>query len=46
MTYIADVLPKLRSPKNIITYMSEKSVFRGPFDREHVKQAQTLLQSE
>ena len=28
------------------TNMSKKSVFRGPFDSQHGKRAQTLLQSE
>ena len=46
MTLIADVFPKLRSPKNVVRYMSKKSRFRKPFDREHVKRDQTLLQSE
>ena len=46
MTLIADVSPKLRTLENLIRYMSEKFIFGGPFDRRHVKQAQTLLQSE
>ena len=46
MTLIADVFPKLRTPKNVVRYMSKKSRFRGPVDRQHGKQAQTLLQSE
>ena len=46
MTHIADVYPKLGSRKNVITYMSEKSIFRGPFHIQHVKRAQTLLQSD
>ena len=37
MTLIADLFPKLRTPENLIRYMSEKSIFRGPFDRQHVK---------
>ena len=44
MMLSADVFPQLRTRKNLIRYMSEKSIFRGPFDRQHVKQAQTLLQ--
>ena len=43
---IADVFPILETPKNVVRYMSEKSRFRGPFEREHGKRAQTLLQSE
>ena len=46
MTHIADVFPKLRSRKNVITYMSEKSIFRGPFHIQHVRRAQTLSQSD
>ena len=46
MTLIANVFLKLRSPKNVITYMSEKSIFRGPFHIQHVISAQTLLQSD
>ena len=46
MTLIADVFPKLGTPKNVVRYMSEKSRFRRPFEREHGKRAQTLLQSE
>ena len=46
MTLIADVFPKLRTLENLIRYMSEKFIFGGPFDRRHVKQTQTLLQSE
>ena len=46
MTLLADVFPKLRTLKILIRSMSEKSIFRGPFHREHVKQEQTLLESE
>ena len=46
MTLIADLLPKLRTPKNVVTYMSKKSRFKGPFDSQHGKRVQTLLQSE
>ena len=46
MTLIADSLPKLRTPKNVVTYKSKKSRFKGPFDRQHVKRVQTLLRSE
>ena len=46
MTLIADSLPKLRTPKNVVTYMSKKSRFKGPFDRQHVKRVQTVLRSE
>ena len=46
MTLIADLFPKLRTPKNVLKYMSKNSRFKGPFDRQHGKQAQTLLRSE
>ena len=46
MTLIADLFPKLRTPKNVVRYMSNKSRFKGPFDRKHSKLVQTLLQSE
>ena len=45
MTLIADVFPKLPSPKKGIALMSEKSRFRMPFHKQHGKRAQTLLQS-
>ena len=46
MNFIADLFAKLRSPKNVVRYMSKKSRFQGPFDRQHGKRVQTLLQSE
>ena len=46
MTLIADLCPKSRTPENVIRYMSKKSRFKGPFDRQHGKRVQTLLQSE
>ena len=46
MTLIADLFPKSRSPENVIRYMSKKSRFKGPFDRQHGKRVQTLLSSE
>ena len=46
MTLIADVFPKLRTPENVVRYMSKKSCSKGPFDRQHGKRVQTLLQSE
>ena len=42
----ADLFPKLRTPKNVVRYMSKKSRFKGPFDRQHSKRVQTLLRSE
>ena len=46
MTLIADLFPILRTPENVVRYMSKKSRFKGSFDRQHGKQVQTLLQSE
>ena len=46
MSLIADFLPKLRTPKNVVRYMCKKSRFKGPFDRQHGKRVQTLLRSE
>ena len=45
MTLIADFFPKLRTPKNVARDMSNKSRFKGTFDRQHGKRVQTLLQS-
>ena len=45
MTLIADFFPKLRTPENAARYMSKKSRFKGPFERQHGKRIQTLLQS-
>ena len=44
MTLIADFFPKLRTPKNVARYMSNKSRFKGLFDRQHGKRVQTVLQ--
>ena len=46
MTLIADLFPKLRTPKNVLRYKSKKSRFKEPFDKQHGKRAQTLLRSE
>ena len=46
MTLIADSFPILRTPKNVVRYMSKKSRFKGPFGRQHGKGVQTLLRSE
>ena len=45
MTLIADLFAKLRTPKDVARYMSKKSRFQGPFDRQHAKRVQTLLRS-
>ena len=46
MTIIADLFPNLRTPENVVRYMSKKSRSKGPSDRQHGKRVQTLLQSE
>ena len=46
MTLIADLFPQLRTPKNVVRYMSKRSPFKGPFEKQHGKRVQTLLQSE
>ena len=42
MTLIAEVFPKLRTPKNKVRSISIKSRFKGAFPRQHGKRAQTL----
>ena len=37
---------KLRTPKNVVRYMSKKSRLSGPFEEQHSKGAQSLLRSE
>ena len=46
MTLIADLFPILRTPKNVVRYLSKKSPFKRPFDRQHGKWVETLLRSE
>ena len=46
MTLRADLFPKLRTPKNVVRYMSKKSRFKVPFDRQHGKRVISLLRSE
>ena len=43
MTFIADFFPKVRTPENVARYMSNKSRFKGLFDRQHGKRVQTVL---
>ena len=45
MTLIADFFQKLRTPENVARYMSNKSRFKGTFDRQHGKRVQTALRS-
>ena len=37
MTLTADLFPELRTRENVAGYMSKKSRFKGPFDRQHGK---------
>ena len=46
MTFIADLFAKLRTPKNVVRYLSKKSRLKGLFDSQHGKRVQTLLRSE
>ena len=45
MTLIADLFLKLPTPENVFRFMSKKSRLKGPFDKQHGKLVQTLLQS-
>ena len=45
MTLIPDLFPKLCIPENVVRYISKKSRFKGPFDRQHGKRVQTVLES-
>ena len=42
MTLIADVFPKLKTPKNVVKRISKKSRFRGPFRKHHVTEPNTV----
>ena len=43
MTLIADLFRTLWTQKNVVIQMREKSRFRGPFENQHGKRAQTLF---
>ena len=43
MTIIAEVFPKLRTPKNKVRAMSIETRFKGFFKKQHGKSAQTLF---
>ena len=45
MSLIADVFPKLRTPKNVVKQISEKSPFKWPFHKQQAKEDQTLFKS-
>ena len=46
MTLLVDLFPKLRTTEKGVRYMSKKSSFKGPFDRQHGKRVQRLLRPE
>ena len=46
ITLVADIFPKLRTPKNVVRSMSKKSRFTEPFQKQDGKGTQTLLKSE
>ena len=46
MTLIAYVFPELPAPKNVLRSISKKLCFRVPFNKQHGKWVETLLQSE
>ena len=43
ITLIAEVFPKLQTPKSMVTSISKKSRFNGSFRKQYGKRAQTLL---
>ena len=45
VTLIAYLFPKLCTPENVVRYVSKKSRFKGPFEGQHGKRVQTLLES-
>ena len=45
MTLKAYAFRKLQTAKDVVTQMSEKSRFRRPFNKQHVKRSQTQLKS-
>ena len=46
MTLIADVFPKLRTPKNMVRSMPKKSRFGASVEKPHGKCAQSLFKIE
>ena len=39
MILIADVFPKVQTPKNVIRYLSKRSSFGGFFNKQHGKRS-------
>ena len=46
MTLIRDVFLNLRTPKDMLRYISKQSPLRGRFENLQSKRAETLLKSE
>ena len=46
VTLIADIFPKLRTQKNLVRSMPKKYPFKGSFEKQHAKCAETLLKNE
>ena len=46
ITLIAQISPKLRTPKNMVRSISKRSRFQGSFGKQHGKRAKTLLKFE
>ena len=42
MTLIGNLFRKLRTTNDVVKAASEKSCFRGPFEKQHGKRAETL----
>ena len=40
---LAQLLPKLLTPKKLVAYTSKRSCFRAPFDKQRVTGFKTLL---
>ena len=45
ITLITYVFPKLPTTKSVLRSMSKRSRLKGPLDRGHGKEAETLIQS-
>ena len=45
MTVIADVFPKIPTPKNMVRSMSKRPSLRGLLEKQRGKCVETLLQS-
>ena len=46
MTLVAEVFPKLQTPKHMDTSMSKKFRFNGSFGKQYGKRPQTLLKCQ